>query len=104
MTSSSKIKITAQILGALIGQDRTRNIEDRDSDVQHAMDLTDELFRRYEDDAPSGSLPGLTPKPVMDVVERDIPRPIVLRRDLSKYRGDEEPDPPTFPPRPTKPS
>lgn len=103
MTSSSKIEITAQILGALIGQNRTRNIEDRDDDVQHAMDLTDELFRRYEDDAPSGSLPGLTPKPAMDVIERDIPRPIIIRRDLSKYRGEEDPNSPSFPPMPKRP-
>jgi hypothetical protein len=70
-----QLDIAARLLSSIVAQDRNRTLADRDEDLDHSLDLADELIRRYRSRKPQTPAPTLEPKQSTRV------REVVIQRD-----------------------
>ena len=70
-----KLDLAARFLGGLMAMDRNRTLADRDDDIDHALDVAEELIRRHHARSPSTPAMTLELRPPVEtreeVVERD---------------------------------
>ena len=70
-----QLDLAARFLGSLMAMDRNRTLADRDDDIDHALDVAEELIRRRKARSPSASSMTLELRPPIEtreeVVERD---------------------------------
>lgn len=87
-----QLDIAARLLSSIVAQDRNRTLADRDEDLDHSLDLADELIRRHRSRKPQSPAPTLEPKPVSRVrevvVQREEPSLSALLADRRR-RGEE---------------
>ncbi len=55
MLSNPQLQIASQLLIGLMSQARSRQLDDRVEDVRHALDVSAELIRQWEEDQPRGA-------------------------------------------------
>ena len=55
MLSHPQFQIASQLLIGLMSQGRSRQLSDRVEDVRHALDVSAELIRQWEEDQPRGA-------------------------------------------------
>lgn len=95
-----QLDIAARLLSSIVAQDRNRTLADRDEDLDHSLDLADELIRRHRSRKPQSPTPTLEPKPVSRVrevvVQREEPSLSALLAD--RRRSSEESHPTPKPP------
>lgn len=83
-----KLEIAAFLLSTLIGQSVSRDLTDRSDDIEHCLEVADELIRRrQEQGAPFADLalrPPLSTKIREEIVQRD---PMPLKGQLDRRRA-----------------
>lgn len=92
-----KLDIASRLLSGIISQDRNRRLLDRLDDIDHSLEVADELIRRSQGHASPVSEHTLRPRPSRTrerVVERDAPP---LHELLDARRGPAAPRPPRGP-------
>lgn len=77
MHHDTQLHIASQLLSALMVNTPSRDIDDRDVDVRHALDVAAELIRQWGPTTPPG---GFTPPPAAGTslrmpVDRSLPPP-----------------------------
>ncbi len=77
-----KLDIASRLLSGIITQDRNRQLADRLSDIDHSLQLADELIRRSECQSPPSCEHTLEPKPAVKTREQVIEREPVPFGDL----------------------
>jgi hypothetical protein len=83
-----KLEIAACLLSTLIGQSDSRSLTERGEDIEHCLEVADELIRRRHDHgSPLSDLayrPPLSTKIREEVVQRD---PMPLKGQLDRRRA-----------------
>lgn len=69
-----QLHIATHVLSGLVSQDRNRTMADRDEDIDHSLDLAEELVRRFRARKPQSPVPTLEPKPTAGIREEVIDR------------------------------
>jgi hypothetical protein len=91
-----RLDIASRLLSGLISQDRNRKLNDRIADIDHSLEVADELIRRSDGRQSPISEHALRPRPMVktreQIVERD---PAPLKELIAQRR----PDAPTRSPR-----
>jgi hypothetical protein len=83
-----KLDIASRLLSGIICQDRNRTLDDRIADIDHSLEVADELIRRSEGHTPPGCEHTLDPKPALKVREQVIERePAPFPELLQAKRG-----------------
>lgn len=77
-----KLDIASRLLSGIITQDRNRQLEDRLGDIEHSLELADELIRRSAAQQPPSCEHTLAPKPLVKTREQVIEREPVPFSDL----------------------
>ena len=62
-----QLHIATHVLSGLVSQDRNRTMTDRDEDIDHSLDLAEELVRRFRARKPQSPVPMLEAKPTTRV-------------------------------------
>lgn len=69
-----KLDIASRLLSGIISQDRNRTIGDRMADIDHSLEVADELIRRSEGHSPPDCEQTLTPPTSVKTREQVIDR------------------------------
>lgn len=77
-----KLVIASRLLSGIITQDRNRQLEDRLGDIDHSLELADELIRRSECQSPPSCEHTLDPKPAVKTREQVVEREPAQFKDL----------------------
>lgn len=94
MPANVELRIASRLLPALIAQSGTRDVADREADIQHALDVAAALLRRFSA-SPAGQAhqayvpsPGMRSAPRAATVSRDqVPPTFPSQEDWRKARG-----------------
>ncbi len=94
MPANVELRIASRLLPALIAQSGTRDVADRDADIQHALDVAAALMRKFAA-SPAGQAQqtyvpsaGARPAPRAVTVSRDqVPPTFVSPEEWRKARG-----------------
>lgn len=94
MPANVELRIASRLLPALLSQSETRDIADREADIQHALDVAAALMRRFAA-SPSGQMqqayapsPGGRSSPRAATVDRaQEPPTFVSQEDWRRARG-----------------
>lgn len=93
-----QLPFACSMLSSIISQDRNRTMADRDEDIEHCLDLADELVRRYYARRRMDPEPTLELKPPVQVREVVIDRDsTALSALLAARRQQSERPPPRKP-------
>lgn len=97
-----QLDLAARFLGSLMAMDRNRTLADRDDDIDHALDVAEELIRRRKARSPSAPSMTLELRPPIEtreeVVERDQ---MSVEEWRAERRSAQKPPSPRKPPRHT---
>lgn len=91
-----KLDIASRLLSGIISQDRNRRLTDRMDDIDHSLDVADELMRRCEERGSPHSEHTLRPRPAIKTREQVVEREQVSLNELIDQR---RPPSPTRSPR-----
>ncbi|MDH5824223.1 hypothetical protein QFW77_14675 [Luteimonas sp. RD2P54] len=69
-----KLDIASRLLSGIVSQDRNRKLLDRLDDIDHSLEVADELIRRSKGDAPPTRDHTLQPRPITRTREKVIQR------------------------------
>lgn len=94
MPANVELRIASRLLPALMAQSETRNVVEREADIQHALDVAAALMRRFAA-SPAGQVqhafvpsPGGRSPPRAATVDRaQEPPSFVSQEDWRKARG-----------------
>lgn len=94
MPANVELRIASRLLPALMAQSGTRDVAEREADIQHALDVAAALMRRFAA-SPAGQAQqayvpstGARPAPRAATVSRDqVPPTFVSQGEWRKARG-----------------
>lgn len=94
MPANVELRIASRLLPALMAQSETRDVAQREVDIQHALDVAAALMRRFAA-SPAGQAhqtymhsPGMRPAPRAATVSRDqVPPTFPSQEEWRKARG-----------------
>lgn len=94
MPANVELRIASRLLPALMAQSGTRDVTEREADIQHALDVAAALMRRFAA-SPAGHVqhasvpsPGGRPLPRVATVDRaQEPPSFISQEDWRKARG-----------------
>lgn len=96
-----KLDIASRLLSGIISQDRNRRLLDRLDDIDHSLEVADELIRRSHGHSSPGAEHTLRPRPPRRTRERIVDRDEPPLQDLLDTRRGTTPDGPRPPRGPT---
>lgn len=69
-----QLDLAARFLGSMMAMDRNRTLADRDDDIDHALDVAEELIRRRKARSPSAPSMTLELRPPIETREEAVER------------------------------
>lgn len=94
MFSHPQFKIASQLLIGLMSQSPSRQLSDRVDDVRHALDVSAELIRQWEEDKPRrGKFTPPTPVPQTRTREAVVDRTFIPTGEWRRSRAKKSPSP-----------
>ena len=96
MFSHPQFQIASQLLIGLMSQGSSRQLSDRVEDVRHALDVSAELIRQWEEDQPRGAkFTPPTPVPQTRTREAVVDRTFISTDEWRRSRAKKNTSPPT---------
>lgn len=86
MPSDPKLNIASRLLSGLVIQNSSRDLADRSADIDHCLELADELMRRCKPRGAPTDEHTLRPRPSVKTRERVIQREEIPLSDLIAQR------------------
>lgn len=94
-----QLDLAARFLGSMMAMDRNRTLADRDDDIDHALDVAEELIRRRRARSPSTPAMTLELRPPIETREEVVKRDqISVEEWRAERRSAQKPPSPRKPP------